>query len=83
MYVVFAAATLLAADPAGDFYHPHFQPPVGPRHLDMSTAKPLEERAAPEPGLRFEDLDSVMADAPLTVPDQRIRADVSLPPEWT
>ena len=83
MYVVFAAATLLAADPAGDFYHPHFQPPVGPRHLDMSTAKPLEERAAPEPGLRFEDLDSVMTDAPLTVPDQRIRADVSLPPGWT
>ncbi|MCR9164504.1 MAG: hypothetical protein ACE37F_07385 [Nannocystaceae bacterium] len=83
MYVVFAVATLLAADPAGDFYHPYHQAPVGPRLLDMSTAKPLPERAAPEPGLRFEDLDSIQTDAPLAVPERRVDSDVSLPPAWT
>lgn len=83
MYVVFATATLLAADPAGASYHPHYQPPVGPRLLDMSTAKPVEERTAIEPGLRFEELDSVMSDAPSAVPQARLGTDSALPPEWT
>jgi hypothetical protein len=83
MYVVFAVASLLASDPSGDFYHPHYQAPVGPRVLDMSTAKPVVKRPLAEPALRFEDLDTIKNDAPVAVPTQRIGTESTLPPEWT
>ncbi len=83
MLVVLSMATLLANDPAGGAYHPHLQPRVGPKVIDMSTAQPVPERVRTTPTLRFEDLDSIKRDGPVPVPQQRLDAGVGLPPEWT
>ena len=68
---------------AGDFYHPHAQPPVGPKTLDMAVARPRVPRTAAQAGLRFDALDSVMREGPLAVPTARVGASTALPPEWT
>ncbi|MEM6295034.1 MAG: hypothetical protein AAGA54_27425 [Myxococcota bacterium] len=86
MLVAFSLVALFAVEPAVDSdpgYHPHLQLPSGPKVLDMSVAQPLPARVTVEPGLRFEDLDSIRSDAPTAVPQQRLDAGVGLPPEWT